>query len=759
MANRAKEDEKNEKTIRNLLKLTENRRCINCNSLGPQYVCTNFWTFVCTTCSGIHREFTHRVKSVSMAKFTSQEVSALQGAGNMRAKEIYFKEWDPQRNPAPDSSNIERLRDFIKHVYVDRRYTGERSFDKPPRVNMGENEDSYENRRIDASRGGSRSPPYEDSYERRYSDRPSPGGRSDEKNYRSSYDERSPGYDADYRSPARPEVVNDWRREDRFGNGRRSEDGKISDGNSKVEGRSPDRQKDLDMSSPPTVRPIRDILRDNVPPLRIIEPPKPNGGRAADVRTQRTASSSSMASSNGNPAELRRENSGILIDFDAVTEPPVTAAVPQAQQIAIGQSGSQPTTSSNSDNWACFDSVTEVKVSQAPANVNSLESVLSQLTVPATVPGHVAPNSGFLTTEPVGNMSGLPSSSISPVASLGYMSASPFGSVAPSAALVNNFTPFPTAAAGGVSAAAPVGHTYMSSYGGAAPAAPPVNSLMTFPPVGHSVAVPGSTSVLPFNQHSLFSATGSQPTVQPFTPSFGGASSNQPWNSSLAPNTIGMSSVTDAQASQVVSKPALVVASGIVTEPSPVEVRPIGRKELPMDLFAPTYSPAMSIPGWQSGPPRGFVFTTPYNTAMPMPTFQQSLRSTNPFDVNNETSVQAPTFSMASLQGALPNMAASSGLLHTSSLNAPSPTWMSSQLSYPSAIPPQAPSYASGLPSNAYMVQQVPNNLTSRQQDVVGFASGGAAFGSLSSNQQPGGMYSAPATPNTFSFLGGNPFG
>ncbi|KAJ0709969.1 putative Arf GTPase activating protein [Helianthus annuus] len=82
MGSRLKEDERNERAIRNLLKLPENRRCINCNSLGPQYVCTSFWTFVCTTCSGIHREFTHRVKSVSMAKFTTQEVSALQGGGN-----------------------------------------------------------------------------------------------------------------------------------------------------------------------------------------------------------------------------------------------------------------------------------------------------------------------------------------------------------------------------------------------------------------------------------------------------------------------------------------------------------------------------------------------------------------------------------------------------------------------------------------------------------------------------------------------------
>ncbi|KAK6127126.1 hypothetical protein DH2020_039137 [Rehmannia glutinosa] len=81
-----REEERNEKIIRGLMKLPPNRRCINCNSLGPQYVCTNFWTFVCMTCSGIHREFTHRVKSVSMAKFTSQEVDALQKGGNQSTR-------------------------------------------------------------------------------------------------------------------------------------------------------------------------------------------------------------------------------------------------------------------------------------------------------------------------------------------------------------------------------------------------------------------------------------------------------------------------------------------------------------------------------------------------------------------------------------------------------------------------------------------------------------------------------------------------
>ena len=34
------------------------------------------------------------------------------------------------------SNNVERLRDFIKHVYVERRYSGERIFEKPPRVKV-----------------------------------------------------------------------------------------------------------------------------------------------------------------------------------------------------------------------------------------------------------------------------------------------------------------------------------------------------------------------------------------------------------------------------------------------------------------------------------------------------------------------------------------------------------------------------------------------------------------------------------------------
>ncbi|XP_054801261.1 probable ADP-ribosylation factor GTPase-activating protein AGD14 [Prosopis cineraria] len=164
-----KEDERNEKIIRGLMKLPPNRRCINCNSLGPQYVCTTFWTFVCMTCSGIHREFTHRVKSVSMAKFTSQEVEALQNGGNQRARDTYLKDWDFQRQRMPDSSNADKIREFIRNVYVDRRYAGARSADKPPRDTQSPRIHGEDTRRASSYHSYSQSPPYDYQYEdRRY---------------------------------------------------------------------------------------------------------------------------------------------------------------------------------------------------------------------------------------------------------------------------------------------------------------------------------------------------------------------------------------------------------------------------------------------------------------------------------------------------------------------------------------------------------------------------------------------------------------
>ncbi|XP_039118533.1 probable ADP-ribosylation factor GTPase-activating protein AGD14 [Dioscorea cayenensis subsp. rotundata] len=376
MASRIKEDEKNEKIIRGLLKLPANKRCINCNSLGPQYVCTNFWTFICTNCSGLHREFTHRVKSISMAKFTSQEVHALQGGGNERAREIYFKEWDPERHSFPDSSNVDRLRDFIKHVYVDRRYTGERSTDRPPMV-KGEGDES------NSYRSGSRSPPYEDNFEHRYGDRPNSGGRNDDRNFRYSNGGRSPASDpGDYgRSPGQFEAVNGGYQDDKYGNGNRNQrfgDRRSADGIPKPEGMSPDNQKGVGSSTAAIVPSVRDNISTSIP-LPRIEPPKVGGVKVLDSSTKgnSSTSSTSIGSSGSNQGELKRVNSGSLIDFTADPEPLVTGTSHQPQQAASASASDQ--------NWASFD-VPIPEIAPQVVSSSSLESVLADLSAPGSIP-------------------------------------------------------------------------------------------------------------------------------------------------------------------------------------------------------------------------------------------------------------------------------------------------------------------------------------------------------------------------------------
>jgi len=47
-----KQDEKNLKTLRDLVSLQVNKQCFDCQQRGPTYVNTTIGSFVCTSCSG-----------------------------------------------------------------------------------------------------------------------------------------------------------------------------------------------------------------------------------------------------------------------------------------------------------------------------------------------------------------------------------------------------------------------------------------------------------------------------------------------------------------------------------------------------------------------------------------------------------------------------------------------------------------------------------------------------------------------------------
>ncbi|KAG1703220.1 hypothetical protein DVH05_008131 [Phytophthora capsici] len=102
-----------------------NKRCFDCNEMMPQYVCLDFNTFVCTACSGIHREFAHRVKSISMSKFTESEIKNMVNHGGNEAAQKYWRnKHDPSFRPTGGSDG-ERTRNFIRLTYIDRKWVYE----------------------------------------------------------------------------------------------------------------------------------------------------------------------------------------------------------------------------------------------------------------------------------------------------------------------------------------------------------------------------------------------------------------------------------------------------------------------------------------------------------------------------------------------------------------------------------------------------------------------------------------------------------
>ncbi|KAK3165765.1 hypothetical protein QOZ80_1AG0037380 [Eleusine coracana subsp. coracana] len=323
-----REEERNEKIIRGLMKLPPNRKCINCNSVGPQYVCTNFWTFVCLSCSGIHREFTHRVKSVSMAKFTTQEVRALEQGGNQRARDIYLKDWDWQRMRLPVNTNPDRIREFIRAVYVDKKYAGGSS-NKPATDSECVKSNESDMRRPSSYHSYSQSPPYDFQYEdRRYGKQVDTLARRPSE--RALFDGKLGNL---LFSPGR---FRDQMHEDRFANessgSRFSDFSASSTSDFRNDVLSPSSQ-DTGYSSP-SVHHSRNVSAENPQPQKYASAASQinsNGVR----RSQRTASSGSFGSFDGSSIE-----SGY--PPDAPTEKPVHS---YSNHQSVGSSGSHSTQS------------------------------------------------------------------------------------------------------------------------------------------------------------------------------------------------------------------------------------------------------------------------------------------------------------------------------------------------------------------------------------------------------------------------------
>lgn len=87
-------------------------------------MCLDFQTFVCQQCSGLHRGFGHKIKSISLSEWSLAEVAKIEEGGNEKAALMWLHRYNKEAttNPEPESSDVEAVREFIRAKFVDKKW-------------------------------------------------------------------------------------------------------------------------------------------------------------------------------------------------------------------------------------------------------------------------------------------------------------------------------------------------------------------------------------------------------------------------------------------------------------------------------------------------------------------------------------------------------------------------------------------------------------------------------------------------------------
>jgi hypothetical protein len=107
------------------MKTAGNKKCADCGEQCAVNVDTTHGVFVCTSCSGIHREFGDRIKSVSMASFTKEDIALLSSQTNDSFNEVWMAKWKGEV-PLPLSADDIKRRAFLTAKYQEKRWYSRR---------------------------------------------------------------------------------------------------------------------------------------------------------------------------------------------------------------------------------------------------------------------------------------------------------------------------------------------------------------------------------------------------------------------------------------------------------------------------------------------------------------------------------------------------------------------------------------------------------------------------------------------------------
>ncbi|XP_060573779.1 arf-GAP domain and FG repeat-containing protein 1-like isoform X4 [Ruditapes philippinarum] len=123
-SNKKKLDEKHLKMLREMVALPHNKQCFDCHQRGPTYVNMTIGSYVCTACSGLLRGLNppHRVKSISMASFTADEMEFIKCHGNEYCRKVWLGLYDNRLSGQTEGRDEAKVKDFMAQKYERKRY-------------------------------------------------------------------------------------------------------------------------------------------------------------------------------------------------------------------------------------------------------------------------------------------------------------------------------------------------------------------------------------------------------------------------------------------------------------------------------------------------------------------------------------------------------------------------------------------------------------------------------------------------------------
>ncbi|ERN03478.1 hypothetical protein AMTRI_Chr02g218490 [Amborella trichopoda] len=136
---------KHKKILEGLLKLPENRECVDCKSKGPRWASVNLGIFICMQCSGIHRSLgvhISKVRSATLDTWLPEQVAFIQTMGNEKANSY----WEAELPPHYDRVGIEN---FIRAKYEEKRWVPRDPPSKPASKVQGEKGSGFRQRPVD----------------------------------------------------------------------------------------------------------------------------------------------------------------------------------------------------------------------------------------------------------------------------------------------------------------------------------------------------------------------------------------------------------------------------------------------------------------------------------------------------------------------------------------------------------------------------------------------------------------------------------